>query len=70
VEERFDLFDGFLKNKGYLARGGQIIVRRSCPSNTIRARTTRRSTRNAGGLEIQAGQEPPEGQGRALDEEA
>src|SRR3981081_1945790 len=25
VEELFDLFDGFLKNKGYLARGGQII---------------------------------------------
>jgi IS5 family transposase len=25
VEELFDLFDGFLKNKGYLASGGQII---------------------------------------------
>ena len=25
MEELFDLFDGFLKNKGYLARGGQII---------------------------------------------
>ena len=25
VEELFDLFDGFLKIKGYLARGGQII---------------------------------------------
>jgi transposase, IS5 family len=25
VEELFDLFDGFLKDKGYLARGGQII---------------------------------------------
>src|SRR5271165_3884157 len=25
VEELFDLFDGFLKNRGYLARGGQII---------------------------------------------
>ena len=25
VEELFDLFDEFLKNKGYLARGGQII---------------------------------------------
>jgi len=25
VEELFDLFDGFLKNKGYLAMGGQII---------------------------------------------
>ena len=26
VEELFDLFDGFLKDKGYLAMGGQIIV--------------------------------------------
>jgi hypothetical protein len=25
VEELFDLFDGFLKNKGYHAMGGQII---------------------------------------------
>src|SRR6266480_6997840 len=25
VEELFDLFDGLLKDKGYLARGGQII---------------------------------------------
>jgi len=25
VEELFDLFDGFLKNKGYLAMGGHII---------------------------------------------
>jgi transposase, IS5 family len=25
VEELFDLFDGFLKNRGYLARDGQII---------------------------------------------
>ena len=25
MEELFDLFDEFLKNKGYLARGGQII---------------------------------------------
>jgi Transposase DDE domain len=25
VEELFDLFDGFLKDKGYLAMGGQII---------------------------------------------
>src|ERR1700731_3584809 len=25
VEELLDLFDGFLKDKGYLARGGQII---------------------------------------------
>jgi len=58
VEELFDLFDGFLKNKGYLARGGRSSTRRSCrhPSNTIRARTTRRSRkRNAGRLEIQAG---------------
>jgi len=26
VEELFDLFDGFLKDKGYLAMGGQIIA--------------------------------------------
>jgi hypothetical protein len=25
VEEPFDLFDGFLRDRGYLARGGQII---------------------------------------------
>ena len=25
MEELFDLFDGFLKDKGYLAMGGQII---------------------------------------------
>jgi transposase, IS5 family len=25
VEELFDLFDGLLKDKGYLAMGGQII---------------------------------------------
>src|SRR5436190_4683757 len=25
VEERFDLFDGLLQDKGYLAMGGQII---------------------------------------------
>ena len=25
VEELFDLFDGFLRDRGYLARGGQII---------------------------------------------
>ena len=28
VEELFDLFDGLLKDKGYLALGGQIIERR------------------------------------------
>src|SRR3982075_29083 len=45
VEELFDLFDGFLKDKGYLAMGGQIIDATSCrrPSSTIRARRTRRS---------------------------
>lgn len=45
VEELFDLFDGFLKDKGYLAMGGQIIDATivSAPSSTIRARRTRRS---------------------------
>ena len=45
VEELFDLFDGLLKDKGYLAMGGQIIDATMCqrPSNTIRARRTRRS---------------------------
>jgi IS5 family transposase len=70
VEELFDLFDGFLKNKGYLARGGQIIDATIVAAPKHRARITRRSRRNAGRLEIQAGQKPPEGQGRALDEEA
>src|SRR5437016_3263338 len=45
VEELFDLFDGLLKDKGYLAMGGQIIDAPivSAPSNKIRARRTRRS---------------------------
>src|SRR3984893_12051220 len=45
VEELFDLFDGFLKDKGYLPWAGRSSTRRSCqrPSNTIRARRTRRS---------------------------
>src|SRR3984893_10029474 len=39
-----ELFDGFLKDKGYLAMGGQIIdATIVSPSNTIRARRTRRS---------------------------
>src|ERR1700730_5773200 len=45
VEELFDLFDGLLKDKGYLAMADRSSTRRSCqrPSNTIRARRTRRS---------------------------
>ena len=37
VEELFDLFDGFLKDKGYLAMGGRSSTQRSCwrPSSTI-----------------------------------
>ena len=73
VEELFDLFDGFLKDKGYLAMGGQII-----DATIVSAQATQfgrgerddQGRRNAGRLEIQARQEPPEGQGRALDEEA
>src|SRR2546423_6166616 len=40
-----ELFDGLLKDKGYLAMGGQIIDATMCqrPSNTIQARRTRRS---------------------------
>ena len=67
VEELFDLFDGFLKNKGYLAMGGQIIDARVGAQATQFARGQRddQGRRNAGRLEIQAGQKPPEGQGRA-----
>ena len=42
VEELFDLFDGFLKDKGYLAMGGQIMPpgyrRPSGPRNSCRSR--------------------------------
>ena len=72
VEELFDLFDGFLKDKGYLAMGGQIIDATivSAPSSTIRARRTRRS-RTARRRKTGSGSRPrtAEGQGRALDEE-
>ena len=71
VEELFDLFDGFLKNKGYLARGGQIIDATivSAPkqhnsredNETIKAGESRK-------IGNPSGQEPPEGQGRALNE--
>jgi IS5 family transposase len=73
VEELFDLFDEFLKNKGYLARGGQIIdatIVGAQATQFTRGQRDDQGRRNAGRLEIQAGQEPPEGQGRALDEEA
>src|SRR5208283_3519498 len=45
VEELFDLFDGFLNDKGYLAMGGRSSTQRTCrrPRSTIRARRTRRS---------------------------
>jgi transposase, IS5 family len=45
VEELFDLFDGFLKNRAISPVAGRSSMRRSCrrPSNTIRARTTRRT---------------------------
>src|SRR3979409_2039647 len=68
VEELFDLLDGLLKDKGYPARGGQII-----DATIVSAQATQfgrgerddQGRRNAGRLEIQARQEPPEGQGRA-----
>ena len=71
VEELFDLFDGFLKDKGYLAMGGQIIDA-TIVSATQFARGQRddQGRRDAGRLEAEAGQEPPERQGRALDQEA
>src|SRR5882757_294032 len=69
VEELFDLFDGFLKDKGYLAMGGQIIdatiVSAPKQHNIGRGERDDQGRRNAGRLEIQARQEPPEGQGRA-----
>ena len=68
VEQLFDLFDGFLKE-------GRADHRRD---DRVSAQATQfgrgerddQGRRNAGRLEIQARQEPPEGQGRALDEEA
>src|SRR4030088_2193094 len=58
-EELFDLFDGFLKNKGYLAMGGQMIDATivSAPKQHIaRGQRDDQGRRNAGRLEIQAGQ--------------
>jgi len=53
AEELFDLFDGFLKDKGYLALGGQIIdatrkARRRKTGNPRRPRTARRTRTRAG----------------------
>ena len=73
VEELFDLFDGFLKDKGYLAMGGQIIdatiVSAPKQHNSGEENETIKEGETTGRLEIQARQEPPEGQGRALDED-
>ena len=74
VEELFNLFDGFLKDKGYLAMGGQIIdatiVSAPKQHNSRDDNETIKGRQDAGRLEAEACQEPPEGQGRALDEEA
>jgi IS5 family transposase len=66
VEELFDLFDGFLEDKGYLAMGGQIIDATivSAPKQHNSRERDDQGRRDAG-----AGQEPLKGQGRALDEE-
>src|SRR6266480_4906643 len=74
VEELFDLFDGFLKDKG-LSRHGWTDHRRDARVSAQATQFGRRERddqgrRNTGRLEIQARQEPPEGQGRALEEEA
>ena len=74
VEELFDLFDEFLKNKGYLARGGQIIdatiVSAPKQRNTREENETIKEGETPEDWKSEAGQESPEGQGRALDEEA
>ena len=74
VEELFDCLSQFLEDKGYIARGGQIIdatiVSAPKQHNSTRGERDDQGRRDAGGLGEEAGQEPPEGQGRALDEEA
>jgi len=80
VEELFDLFDAYLKDKGYLAMGGRSSTQRSCGAQAaqfcnhdlrfVRGERDDQGTRDVGRREIEAGQEPPSGQGRALDEEA
>jgi len=72
VEELFDLFDGFLKNKAISPgaadhrRDDRVGTKQHNSRETTRR--SRKAKRRTTG--IQAGQEPPEGQGRALDEEA
>ena len=66
-------FDGFLKDKGYLAMGGQIIdatiVSAPKQHNSREENETIKEGETPEDWKQQAGQEPPEGQGRALDEE-
>ena len=57
VEELFDLFDGLLKDKGYLAMGGQIIdatIVSAPKQHNGRGERDDQGRRNAGRLEIQA----------------
>src|SRR5882762_9573073 len=66
VEELFDLFDGFLKDKG-LPRHGRTDHRRNDRVGAQAAQFARgerddQGRRDAGRLEIEAGQEPPKGQ--------
>src|SRR5438046_1184559 len=60
VEELFDLFDGLLKDK--VAMGGDDRVSAQA-TRFGRGERDDQGRRNAGRLEIQARQEPPEGQG-------
>ena len=70
----FERFGRHLEAQGYIARGGQMIDATIVP--VPKQRNTRGGERsgqgwpNARGLGAGTGEKPPEGQGRALDQEA
>ena len=74
IDKLFDRFSQHLRVKGYIARGGQIvdatIVSAPRQRNTREDDETVKNGQDARGLGEEAGQEPAEGQGRTLDQEA
>ena len=74
VEELFDLFDGFLKDKGYLAMGGQIIdatiVSAPKQHNSREDNETIKEGETPEDWKSKPAKDRQKGQGRALDEEA
>ena len=75
IEKLFDRFDHYLGAHGYIARGGQSSMLPSwrCPDSATRARRVRTPSSVAKRPRLGRGgpsQEPAEGQGCPLDEEA